>query len=133
MKMEKSFFSFVIMVIMTIFTMSGCATFFPPPPPPSVATQNIVSWAGRWSVPDWGTVTLSQSGNTVTGTYTTPHGQIVGTISGNILRGTWTQPGHTPDRGTFEFTMSADRNSFEARWKVDGSVSWDGASRGTRL
>lgn len=92
--------------------------------PPSAPTGN---WSGPWKT-DFGAMTLSQNGNRVTGTYEFKGGRIDGTISGNVLSGTWTQ---TNGSGRFEFTLSADGRSFSGRWGGGQTLTggtWNGTA-----
>ena len=98
---------------------------------PALAAE--YSWTGTWDVPgSWGTMTLTQNGNNVTGTYTHQQGKISGTVSGNVLSGTWEQPGNNR-KGTLEMSMSADGKTFTMKWKYDGDTKWYSESdKGTR-
>jgi hypothetical protein len=92
---------------------------------PTPVTTGI--WAGNWDS-NWGDMALTQNGNQVTGSYTHDSGQIVGTISGNTLSGTWSEsPSYTPpnDAGDFIFTLSADGQSFTGDWRYDSTGSWE--------
>ncbi|MEZ5117712.1 MAG: hypothetical protein R2737_15740 [Candidatus Nanopelagicales bacterium] len=93
------------------------------PPPPTAP-----SWAGTWTT-NWGTMTLTQSGATVTGTYTSD-GRLTGTVSGNTLTGRWSDgPNWGPaDGGTFVFTRTST-TGFMGSWKHDDgqrSGTWTG-------
>jgi uncharacterized protein (TIGR02145 family) len=92
------------------------------------------SWSGKWQLPTtvWGTMTLNQNGNRVTGTYTSWGGTISGTVSGKIFTGTWKQ---TQDntKGDFQFTMSADGMSFAVKWRYAGDTDWKTGDDGTRI
>jgi hypothetical protein len=75
------------------------------------------SWKGSWSgAPQYfgGAITLTQSGNSVTGTYPLNDGRITGKISGNIISGTWYEGSKS---GPIELTMLSDCK------KVSGRVS----------
>ena len=77
-------------------------------------------------------MTLTQNGNSVTGTYAHQGGTVIGTVSGNVLSGTWAQPGNNRS-GPFEFTMSDNGMEFTIKWKYQGNANWDSISdRGTR-
>jgi hypothetical protein len=85
-------------------------------------------WSGDWST-NWGDMTLTQSGSTVTGTYSHDTGHISATVSGNYLQGTWSEyPSYAPpnDAGDIEFTLSADGKSFSGHWRYDSSGEWRG-------
>jgi hypothetical protein len=89
------------------------------------------SFSGDWTT-TYGQMSLVQSGNTVTGTYNY-NGKIstiAGTMSGNVLSGTWTEP----DRyGDFQFILSADGKSYSGKWRYRGSSDWTGTWTGTRV
>jgi hypothetical protein len=92
-------------------------------------------WSGTWDS-NWGDMTLTQSGNQVTGDYTHDTGRIVATVSGNTLRGTWSEyPSYAPpdDAGEFVFTLAADSQSFSGDWRYGSSGSWQmGGWTGTK-
>ncbi len=89
------------------------------------------TWAGEWST-DWGTLTLAQSGSTVTGRYTYDSGRVEGTASGGTVTGRWSEsPSYAgpTDAGTFTWSMSADGAAFRGTWTYEGGVgggSWVG-------
>jgi hypothetical protein len=83
-------------------------------------------WTGTWST-NWGPMRLVQNGGTVLGDYDWDQGLIVGTLEGDVLRGTWTEaPSRQPprDAGDFEFTMAEDCQSFTGRWRYGSSEAW---------
>ena len=95
------------------------------------ATATSFSWAGRWET-NWGALTLTQSGTTVTGSYTHDGGKITGTVSGTTLTGTWSE-GPTfagpNDAGPLVFKLGADGKSFSGLWNYEGKTpdkSWNG-------
>jgi len=97
------------------------------------AQSNPLPWTGTWQVTgSWGTMELTQKGNKLTGTYTHQNGQVAGTVSGNTFDGTWTQPGNNRS-GDFQFTMSADRLSFNIKWRYAGETNWSTGDNGTRI
>ncbi len=86
------------------------------------------TWAGTWNT-DFGKMTLGAGGS---GTYAgfSP-GSLSGTITKNVLKGTWTQPGDPPKTGTFTFTMSSDGRSFSGVWAYESggcgtACGWSG-------
>lgn len=91
------------------------------------------SWAGEWSS-NWGKMVLTQSGNSVTGTYTHDSGKFIGVVSDNKLIGTWSEASsYLPpnDAGDVEFGMSADGKSFTGKWRYGttgnySSTAWTG-------
>lgn len=94
------------------------------------------SIAGAWST-RWGTevcsLTLQQSGTTVTGNYTTtgaPPGTVNGTLAGNVLTGTWGDS--AGGGGGLALTFSADGRSFTGTWGSGSSTTDGGPWTGTR-
>jgi hypothetical protein len=93
-------------------------------------------WEGTWASPEWGTMVLTQSGTSVSGTYTHDAGRITGSVSGNVLTGTWTEAptrAGPKDAGPFRFTMSSDLRSWSGTWQyADGSGggNWTGTRVG---
>lgn len=79
----------------------------------------------------FGTLTLVQSGSSVTGTYPHEDGRIEGVLDGRTLRGTWVQspPGK---RGPMELSFDDFGNAFQGRWKLDAAADWQGRWDGTR-
>jgi len=91
-------------------------------------------WAGTWDT-NWGTMVLTQIGNQVDGTYTWDSGQISGTVSGNVLTGSWAEaPTYSPpdDAGDVVLTISPDGQTLSGQWRYDSTGSWYGWS-GTRM
>lgn len=91
------------------------------------------SLSGTWST-DWGTLEMTQNGNTVTGTYTHDSGKINGALSGDTLSGTWSEaPSYSGDRdsGKFVWKISQDSKSFTGTWGY-GSSSEGGGWVGTK-
>ena len=107
----------------------------PPTPTPTPITPTG-DWSGTWGS-NWGQMTLTQSGNQVTGSYTHDNGRISATVSGNTLRGIWSEaPSYAPpdDAGEMVFNMSADRQSFTGDWRYGSTGGWQsGGWTGTRL
>ncbi len=96
-----------------------------PAPTPTPVTPTG-GWIGTWST-NWGDMTLTQSGSTVTGTYAHDTGHITATVSGNYLQGTWSEaPSYAPpnDAGDVEWTLSSDGKSFTGHWRYDSSGAW---------
>lgn len=89
-------------------------------------------WTGKW-ITARGTMTLTQSGDRVTGTYNGGQGVITGVVNGSVLSGTWSEAPRwaAPDNaGNFEFTMSSDKLRFTGRYQKgfsgDWITGWDG-------
>ena len=96
------------------------------------------SYATRFTNPDGSglsyTLTLTQSGDAVTGTYAPPQGApvpgtVTGSLAGPLVRGTWSEPNNRP--GWFAFTFAADFTSFTGQWGYVGQPA-SGAWNGTR-
>jgi len=95
----------------------------------------LYSWEGLWHT-NWGKMTLIQTGTKVSGTYTYDSGRIEGTISGNVLKGTWSEsPSYSPpdDAGEVEFVMSEDGMTFTGKWRYGSEGDWGKWDGGTRL
>jgi hypothetical protein len=87
------------------------------------------TWAGSWNT-DYGAMNLTQSGNSVTGTFGNCNGTatISGQVSGFVLDGTWTQPCNSKT-GRIHFVMNSDGRSFAGAWSYGNSTptsSWNG-------
>jgi hypothetical protein len=106
-----------------------------PTAPSSV--DSTCSWSGTWDF-DWSNaLKLTQSGNSVTGSYKPSGwnytGYIEGTASGNTLSGTWTEQ---DDNGKLEWTLSPGCNSFTGRYthSLSSNSGWYPLHRpGTRV
>ena len=97
------------------------ATIKPKPTP--------LSWAGTWVSQHQLPMRLSQTGDHVSGTYDWSGGGVMdGTVSGNILSGTWTQKN---GQGSFRLSLSSDGNSFSGTWTAAFGISgpWTGTRK----
>lgn len=87
----------------------------------------VVSFAGNW-VTNFGTMNLTQSGTSVTGSYvnafTGGNGTVNGAVSGNTLNGTYTIGGGS---GSIQWTING--NTLDGNW--GGSSQWCGARSGS--
>jgi hypothetical protein len=95
------------------------------------------SFAGKWQT-NFGVMTLTQNGTSVTGTFSGGKGSVEGAITDNVLSGTWTQgasdSGNEATSGDFEFVLSSDGNSFAGKWRRGSSGAWlPSPWNGTRL
>ena len=132
MNVLKSWISIVTMTLLLAVILVACMAC-------NGITQNNSAdniWTGKWDTEQWGEMTLQQIGNTVTGNYEWDGGKITGTVSGNMLKGTWSEsPTYQPenDAGEFEFTISSGGNSFTGRWRYGSSGDWDGDWDGERI
>lgn len=88
------------------------------------------NFSGNW-VHNFGTMSITQNGNTVSGTYQNSFdgesGVLAGIVSGNVLTGTFTKNETLP----IEFTLSNDGKRFTGNW--NGSNSWCGARPGANF
>jgi hypothetical protein len=94
-------------------------------------TPITAHWDGKWST-NWGTMTLTQKGTHVTGTYAHDHGKIDGTAIGLALAGRWSEePSYKgpADAGPVLLQMAPSGLSFTGKWAYQGhtpSRSWRG-------
>ncbi len=92
-------------------------------------------WGRTWST-TYGMMTLTQTGNQVSGNYEHSNGHITGTVSGNVLTGTWSEaPTYTaPDNaGDVQLTISPDGKTFTGGWRYGSSGSWTMNWNGTTI
>lgn len=93
----------------------------------SLTVQAQPNYAGRWST-TWGNggasadMYLNQKDNRVWGNYSYRGGSVSGVLYGDVLRGSWAQSDGA--RGTFEFFLSRDGESFKGKWRNGNSGSW---------
>lgn len=66
--------------------------------------------SGTWDCGEFGSLSLTQNGNRVTGTYDYNGGSVFGNIIGNKFVGTWSES-ETKDGGSFEFELQILRMS----------------------
>jgi hypothetical protein len=100
-----------------------------PSGPPSGPPPAAPSFTGNWNT-SFGPMHLTQSGNTVSGTYAICNGTatITGQVTGSALDGTWTEP-CDGGQGQIHFVLSADGKSFTGLWGVGTGAptnSWNG-------
>jgi hypothetical protein len=95
-------------------------------------------WTGTWST-TFGPMHLTSSGNAIVGTYIYQgaEGRISGTVSGNVLAGTWSEPPtyQAPEHaGDFRFVLAQDGRSFSGQWRNGSSgnfnPNWTGSCTG---
>jgi len=80
---------------------------------------------------DFGELKLQINGNLVSGTYSPHNGHITGTMTGNVVQGTWRQD--AADRsgstnGTFSLIFGADGQSFSGRWNYTDKYAGGGGN-----
>lgn len=129
---------------------TGTSGTAPAPAATAVPGSAATPWNGTWdtgaSTPaayqTIGVLTMSQAGSSVTGTFTNHDqgkGTFTGSVSGNVLTGTWTTSYPLQsDSGSFRFVLSDDSTSFAGTWvsasdKTDTlsttSEFWNGTRR----
>jgi hypothetical protein len=114
-----------------VISISGTSYTAPRFTPPALTCPGGV-WSGRWGDPA-NPITLAQSGQTVTGTYSRdaagrPGGTLTGTVdpTGQTLTGTYQQPSLA---GTLKYTLDASGRSLTgANTGSDGTVTSVSAS-----
>jgi len=79
------------------------------------------AWDGEWDT-NWGKMTLTQTGNTVSGTYTHNAGRIEAQVVGNKIVGNWYQSNGS---GKMEFEMDSDGAGFQGKWRYNNSGTWN--------
>lgn len=86
-------------------------------------------WAGLWDT-DYGLMKVSQTGANVTAHYgTNMVNNVKGTVSGNVLTGTWTEGSST---GKVHFTISPDGATFTGKYGSGAeppTKAWNGKNR----
>ncbi len=105
-----------------------------------MAGENEQDFGGTWISEEWGTMTLKQKGDQVTGsyTYTTLSGQQYGQIKGSVEEQTlvcqwWqsTTPGTSyqaaEQRGEAHLTLTKDGDHIQGKWRAEGATAWAGA------
>lgn len=94
----------------------------------NLTCQTPKDFSGYW-YHNFGTMNLTQSGASVTGTYYNAFGNANGTIAGTVnndtLTGTWSINGGS---GDLSFKVSSSGNTFDGNW--GGSNKWCGAKSG---
>lgn len=98
--------------------------------------QELSDVSGEYTPSTWGTtLTLTQTGKTVNGTYDYKGGHLNGTLDGDTLRGFWYEDDLTPpnNMGTFEFEFSQDGSGFTGKYTLGYSGEWEKTAwNGTR-
>ena len=108
-------------------TTPAATTVAPMSPVPSVAATTVTAssstpWSGTWNTLFdsgsgliGGTLTLTQTGSSVTGIQN--NGTINATVQGSTLTGTWLdRPGFGNNKGLIKLVISEDANSFTGTW-----------------
>lgn len=85
---------------------------------PSPTKKKELSFTGRWAT-DFGQLTMTQTGNQVAGHY--QQGTIQGTVDDLVLKLRYKE---RSVEGEAEFTLSADRMTFQGKWRPDNTDAW---------
>jgi len=93
----------------------------------------VSTWYGTWitdcgPTDPCGEMTLTQSGDSVSGTYAGGAGTVNGTVNGTELMGTLKQGANT---ATFKFFMTSNGQQFQGNWNT--SNAWCGYRSGSSL
>jgi hypothetical protein len=89
------------------------------------------SFTGKWTT-NWGPMEITQKGSQVMGHYIGQYkGIIEGTVSGNRLDFTWSQPDGQFGKGYF--IISSDGSAINGAWGTKDSDSDGGPWTGTRV
>jgi uncharacterized protein YkwD len=93
----------------------------------------VQPWVGTWNT-DRGQMRLAPpqaflpTESPLFGQYSTDGSTVEGGVFGNMFSGTWFGPPRldgTLNQGDFEFTLSADGNSFTGRFRIGASETWE--------
>ena len=115
-----------------VVAVAACTLVLITSPSGSDAAAAVTNtWSGTWHT-SWsgGTsstadMVLTQTGDSVSGTYDHLTGTINGTVSGDTLSGSWTQ---SNDQGDITFTLDPTGASWSGTWTSGGGGgSWTGA------
>jgi len=92
-----------------------------PPPPPPPPPGGCSGFAGSWNMSAFGIATLGvDAAGRVSGGYTNGGGRIEATVAGDVLTGTWTQPGRS---GGLQARLNPGGQSFSCEWSEGGRVA----------
>lgn len=97
----------------------------PPTPTPSPSGDWHGTWITNCGPPDCDEMTLTQDGETVTGTYASGSGSLSGSVDGDHFSGTWSRNNTS---GTFDFWLAG--NGEQWRGSYDKFYSWCGYREG---
>jgi len=90
------------------------------------------NFAGAW-YHNFGTMSLAQSGNSVSGTYVNSilgsTGTLAGTVTGNTFNGTWSISGGS---GPIQWTLGSGGQTFDGNFN-SGAFKWCGARTGANF
>ena len=118
-----------VIVLLGIFYINGTQ-----PIPTKATSASDYQWAGTYDT-NWGIMTLSQSGNKVSGTYEYQDGRIIGTVSGTTFTGTWSEsPTYQPpdQAGDVILKLSNGGTALSGQWRYGFSGVWSGDWKGIK-
>jgi hypothetical protein len=132
LRLAGSLVAALALLVSLIGLAQPAAAQLPPPGP--------CSWTGDWDVTLDGSVTtamhLTQSGNSVTGTYELRRGKLLNAnAQGDILQGEWDHDDPGDDtRGSFAFRIDPSCSSFVGTYVVENRAgrpqgTWNGTRR----
>lgn len=98
----------------------------PAPAPGHAPAKPGRGFAGTWTT-NWGDMTLTGSGDRISGTYSHSQGNLQGAVTGNVLRFHWTQKGNG-NKGAGKFLLSADGKTFSGSWNYEDDPDKPGSS-----
>jgi hypothetical protein len=101
-----------------------------PGPNASQPAATAARFAGKWNAVDKNasySLTLTEAGNRVTGTYDLQGGSLTGVIEDGVLVAIWQQPGNRRG-GSARLKLSADGQTLSGRWEYDPSSFKSGLS-----
>lgn len=96
-------------------------------PSPPAATSPCAGFTGRWST-EWGEMRLTNG----SGTYDWRGGTVSGSVSGNVLEGSWSQT--DGQHGKMRFELDPATGNFNGTWTNEafaGGGGWTGSCRGS--
>lgn len=139
----RSFAVAFVLILTACERESAPPPVLPTNPPEPIETSNppapaLSEWGGGWST-DFGTLTLQQQGDQVSGAYAYTNagvqvqGRILGAVTGNRLDFAWEESPGGAGSGHGSFTMSADGASFTGTWGQGNSTTGGGNWNGKRL
>jgi len=93
----------------------------------SPESSSIINIAGEYTT-DFGKMTLTQTGNGITGNYEGGNGTVKGIIEGNRFTGTWKNSSNSRT-GNFDFVFNSNNSSFTGKYGYNNdtpSRKWNG-------
>lgn len=107
--MNTSLWTALVLLIGTLLTVEAAPA------------DRATGFEGLWET-SYGRMRLQSDGETVRGTYSSvPNSEIEGRLRGDTLEFSYREPSVS---GEGRFELSDDRQSFEGRWRAEGSREW---------